>query len=34
MRVVALEDGHLVPGPGQLLRRGEPGRAGADDRDA
>src|ERR1700749_1687644 len=28
--VVALEDGHRVPGPGELLRGGQPGRAGAD----
>ena len=33
MPVGALEDGDLVPGPGQLLGGGQPGRAGADHRD-
>ena len=28
-----LVHGHRVPGPGELLRRGQPGRAGADHRD-
>ena len=32
-RVVALEHGHRVPGPGQLLGGRQPGRAGADHRD-
>ena len=31
-RVGPLEHGHRVPGPGQLLGRGQPGRPGADDR--
>ena len=30
--VVALVDGHRVAGPGELLGRGQPGRAGPDDR--
>ena len=32
--VGALEDDHVVPGTGQLLRRSEARRPGADDRDA
>ena len=31
--VGALEDGDVMPGPGELLRGGQPGRAGADDGD-
>ena len=31
--VIPLEDRHVVPGAGQLLRGSESGRAGADDRD-
>ena len=31
--VVALEDGHVVAGPGQLLGSGQPGRPGTDDGD-